>query len=113
MRFASVIVASLFLMVGCTTSAEEEGEDFTNRVPVTFRILNEQGDPLPGTVVTITAVQNTKNKEKPVSISRLTDPKGQVFEDLEKGEKYLIEVLSTQEEITVPKQSTMIRITAK
>ncbi len=112
MRFASIILASLFLMVGCTTLAEEE-DDLANRVAVTFRILNEQGDPLPGTVVNITAVQDSKNKEKPVSVNRLTDTKGQVFEDLEAGGKYLIEVLSTKEEITVPKQSTIIRITVK
>ena len=101
-------------MVGCATAAEEEREtDLSNRVAVTFRLLNEQGDPLPGTVVKITAAEGSKKKEKPVSVSRLSDPKGQVFEDLESGKKYIIEVLSIKEEITVPEKAALIRITVK
>lgn len=115
MRLVPIMLSSLFfLVVGCTISAEEksESQDF-NRVPVTIRVLNEQGDPLPGAEVTIALLQDTKQKEKFASVTRLTDPKGQVFEDLGVGKKYQIHVFSEEKEITVSEQTTMIRITVR
>lgn len=114
-RLVPIMLSSLFfLVVGCTISAEEksESQDF-NRVPVTIRVLNEQGDPLPGAEVTIALLQDTKQKEKFASVTRLTDPKGQVFEDLGVGKKYQIHVFSEEKEITVSEQTTMIRITVR
>lgn len=119
MRLIFVSITALLLIVGCTPFAsEDEGEAKNKKVPVTIKVLNKEGSPIPDATVTIRTemgrpLEPGQQPIAPFPIARLSDRQGEVAEELKVGEEYNIEVYTEEKAITVPDHPITVTITVK